>query len=301
MIQLGCCTFDFRWLSLKEALAFTRALGFERVDVGASGPGAQIDQMLAAQEPARVGARVRRLAEEQGLALNEFFACRMHPHGEGVLTNDPDPAVRRAILVHYRGLCQCAAEAGFDSIMSVPGDIQSDVSKEDSWNAAVEVLSGMVAIAGEYGIVPDVEPHRGSILQEPEAALCMAQQVDGLRYTLDYAHFEGQGIDQSRVAVLHSYVSHMHAKPARPACPKCLWHENTIDFAAILANVAAQGQDVVIAVETIGQFDEALGRPVYRTMPPDGEPTLAPGLAGHPVGQTMVVAYEVERILETLS
>lgn len=301
MIKLGLCTFDFGWLPLEEALAFARALGFERVDVGASGPTAQIDQVHAAKEPAAVGAWVRQAAGAQGLELNEFFACRMHPGGENVSTNDPDPAVRRAILRHYRGLCQCAAEAGCDSLMGVPGDIQPDVDPEASWAASAEVLSGMVAIAGEYGIVPNVEPHRGSILETPEAALRMAREVDGLCYTLDYAHFEGQGIAQARVAVLHPHVRHMHAKPARPGWSKGTWHENTIDFAAILADVALQGHDVVISVETIGRYDEALGRPVYQPMPPSGvAATLPPGLLGHPAAQTMVVAYEIEQILSTL-
>jgi sugar phosphate isomerase/epimerase len=289
-IPLGCCAFNFGWLAWQESLRLVRDLGFTHVDVG----GNQVGQEEAALAPARVGAEIRAAARDLGLAPEEFFVCDVVVNGEAVQTNHPDAQRRALALDRFRGLCRCAAEAGFRSIMGVPGVPQPSLSDDEAWEIAVTQLTAMVAIAGEYGVQLNVEPHAGSIVQAPERALRLVEDVPGLRYTLDYAHFVGQSIPQAAVAPLHAYAGHLHAKPARPGYPKCLAHRSTIDFAAILDDLAARGWSGVVALECIGRMDEALGRPIFQEISADdGALPPKPDLLHHPVAQTMALAYEM--------
>jgi sugar phosphate isomerase/epimerase len=245
-----------------------------------------------------VGAALSDQADRHDLTLAEFFVCNVMVDGHAVATNDPDPELRRRALNRFRGLCQCAAEAGFESIMGLPGMPQPELSDDDAWEIAVEMLAAMVAAGAEYGVQVDVEPHVGSIAQTPEKARELAEAVPGLRYTLDYAHFVGQRIAQEEVRVLHPFVGHFHAKPARPGYPKCLAHRNAIDFAAILDDLKSRAWEGVMAVECIGRWDDAIGRPIYQEISADDGPLpVTPDLLHHPVAQTMRLGYHVARHL----
>lgn len=293
MTQLGCCAFNFGWLSLDEALRLVRDLGFTHVDIG----GNQVGQERAATAPAEVGSELKKAARRYDLVPEELFVCNVIVDGTPVAPNHPDPELRAAALERFRGLCACAAEAGFRSIMGVPGTPQPDLGDRAAWTTAVASLTKMVEIAEAYGIRLHVEPHSGSIAGTPEAALRLARDVPGLKYTLDYAHFLGQRIPQEEVTPLHAYTGHMHAKPARPGYPKCLAHRNTIDFAAILSDLDRRDWGGVISLECIGRMDEALGRPVFQEISvEDGAVPPTPGLVHHPVAQTMALAYTLASI-----
>ena len=279
MIELGCCAFNFRGLSLEDALQLVRHLGFRNVDLGASGPDAQVNQEAAAARPARVGGELRTLIKRQGLVPVELFCCTIYVDGEPVDANHPDPHLRKRLLARYRGLCQCAAEAGFQSVMGVPGRPQPELNPQAAWDAAAETLSEMVEIAGKCGLAFNVEPGSSSILHTPQAAERMAQEVPGLGYTLDYAHFYGQSIPQQEVVPLHAYTRHMHAKPARPGVAKCLVHEGEIDFESILQDLQQRAWAGTISMECIYDVN-------------------APSLTAHPAFQSVLLAHQIERILE---
>ncbi len=107
-----------------------KQLGFRYADIGATGLTSQVNQLQAAREPARVGAELRALAKSHHIELVELFACSMWIEGAAIDTNHPDAAVRKQILAQFRKLCQCAPEAGFHSVMGVPGRPQSKLSAE---------------------------------------------------------------------------------------------------------------------------------------------------------------------------
>jgi sugar phosphate isomerase/epimerase len=279
MIELGCCAFNFQGLSLGEALQLVRHLGFRSVDVGASGPDAQVNQEAAAARPARVGGELRTLIKRRGLAPIELFCCAVYVDGQPVQANHPDAQVRERMLARFRGLCQCAAEAGFQSLMGVPGRPQETHTRQETWDTAAETLSKMVATAGMYGLAFNVEPSSSSILHTPQAAERMAQEVPGLGYTLDYAHFYGQSIPQQEVVPLHAYTRHMHAKPARPGVAKCLAHEGEIEFRSILQDLRERDWSGTISMECIYDVN-------------------APSLTAHPAFQSVLLAHQIERILE---
>jgi sugar phosphate isomerase/epimerase len=251
VIELGCCAFIFGRRSLEDGLRLVADLGFRHADVSAAdiGDKAQVDQQEAAVHPGRLGRQTRELAARYELALDELFVCPVFVDGQRVEVNDPDEGKRKLLLRNFDRLCAYAAEAGFASIMGVPGVPQEALRPEEAWDLSVEVLSRMVQIASRRGMRLNVEPHAGSIVQDPRLALKLAQEVPGLTYTLDYSHFISLGYKEEDAMPLHACTQHMHARQARPGAGGCVVAEGTIDFAAIVKRLLAEGWEGVIAME----------------------------------------------------
>lgn len=300
MIRLGCCAYNFSGRTLDDALRLLKDLGFSCADVGASDTWTQVGQEAAAANPAGVGAGVRATARKYDLTLAEVAITYIMVDGHSMQTNDPDPQIRQLMLRQYRGICQFAAEAGIESIMGVPGIQQAALDDEGSWDVTAAMFSSMVAIAKEYGVLCNVEPAIGSLLQTPQAAVRMGRQIPGLGYSLDYAHFVAQGIPQRDLAPVHEFTRHMHGKQARVGYRKCLFHEGEINYTAIVGELRQRNWDGVISMECIGgpsgQAD--VPYPVYRDILVTGEfLPPQPGMVSLPVTQTLLHAYELERII----
>jgi sugar phosphate isomerase/epimerase len=250
MMKLGCCSFVLG-KPLEDGLRLVRDLGFRYVDVSASriGADAQVDQEEAVLHPEQWASTMRSLLLRYDLTPVELFNTRMFVDGQRVETNDPDPAQRGEALRRFERLCAFAVQSGFESIMAVPGVPQETLGAQGAWDVAVEMLGKMLAIARAQGIRFNVEPHTGSILETPAAALDMARAIPGLTYTLDYSHFISLGLAQSTVAPLHAHAAHMHARQARQGQLYATLAEGTIDFRAIIRSLQQAGWDGVIAME----------------------------------------------------
>lgn len=254
MIRVGCCSFIFAKLDLAESLRLCRTLGFSCVDVSAAdvGPNAHVDQQAAAADPQRCADRVRDLAAANGLQLEELFLCPIFVDGKRVEVSHPDAAVRARLLEQFRGICAFARAAGFRSVMGVPGTPQQGISVEHSWANATDTLRPMVRIAADAGVRLNVEPHTGSLIERPDAAMRMAAEVPGLTFTLDYSHFVSRDIPQDQVYPLHAHAAHMHARQAKSGSGGCAVEDGTIDFAAIIRHLKTASWDGVIAMELFG-------------------------------------------------
>ncbi len=299
MIHLGCCAFNFGDYPLEDSLRLVHELGFHFADVGLG----QIDLRVALTEPEQEARRVGQLAERHKLQLVEFFVCAVPVDGEGVAPNEPAPGLRARMLEQFRAICRFAAAAGFDSVMGVPGRPRDELGERGSWETSVETLNTMVSIAGDEGIRFNIEPHKDSIVEKPQDALRLAREVEGLTYTLDYAHFAGQGIPQKDAMALHEFTAHMHGKQARRGYMKSFFHTGTIDFEPILRDLTRRQWDGVIAMECMGgaSDDPDVPEPAYREVSIEWEVLgPEPGLVSRPAIQTAVLAYEIERTLERI-
>jgi len=224
------------------------------VDVSAAdlGPKAHVDQQEAAARPEECAQRLRELAARHELELEELFLCPVFVDGKRVEVSQSDAARRARLLDQFRRLCVCARAAGFRSVMGVPGTPQPGLSRQQAWTNATDTLRQMVRGAADQGVRLNVEPHTGSLIERPEAALRMAGEVPGLTFTLDYSHFISKGIPQAQVYPLHEHTAHMHARQAKAACGGCAVEDGTIDFGRIIGRLKAAGWDGVIAMEFFG-------------------------------------------------
>ncbi|MFP4224846.1 MAG: sugar phosphate isomerase/epimerase family protein [Phycisphaeraceae bacterium] len=283
MIELGGCGFCFKGWDAGEALRGLRAMGLKRISLGMNGPDAQIHPDEAAARPAELGREVAKLAERADAKLVELFMCPLwvEPLG-GVEPNDPRPAAREAMLERFKAVCEFAAVAGFEHIMGVPGVVQEELGAARSWDLSVDLLTRMVEAANNAGVVFTVEPHRGSIVDQPDELGQLLEAVPGLKLTLDYTHFVGAGIGEQTLMPFHGRAQHLHAKPARPGQFRTSVDENTIDYRAILADLVERGWSGTICMETFGNARN-----------PES-------LRAHPAHDTLRLAWMLEAMLEEL-
>jgi sugar phosphate isomerase/epimerase len=280
MIKLGCCAFLSGPRSVEDGLRLVADLGFRYADVSAAdiGEKAQVDQQEAAARPQELGRLARQAADRHELALEELFICPVFVDGQRVEVNSPDATLRTRVLDQFTRICAYAAEAGFKSVMGVPGTPQQGNSPQQNWDYSVEMLTRMVAIARQQGVRLNVEPHVGSIIQDPRLAVKLAQDAPGLTYTLDYSHFISLGYKEADVFPLHAYAAHMHARQARPGAGGCVVAEGTIDFPAIVKQLQAANWDGVIAMEYFAG----------RVLPLRNSGAL----------QNLVLAYQLDQLIE---
>jgi sugar phosphate isomerase/epimerase len=281
MIKFGCCSFNFIGLDLEESLRLISGMGFRYADIGVMDADSHVNQLQAASQPQVVGTQLRELAQKLEINLNEFFAVEVFIDGQAIRPNHPDPQLRQRALDAFARLCQCAAVAGCASVMGVPGSPEEGLEDQHGWALAVEMLTKMVQIAQDEGLAFHIEPHTGSIVQTPELALRLAQQVDGLKFTLDYAHFLSLDIPQEAVKPLQAYAGVLHGKPCTQGIGKTLVHEMGIDFKTILAELLELNWDGIISMECIWPVD-------------------TPVLTRHPAFQNAMLAHFFERALAQL-
>ena len=148
----------------------------------------------------------------------------------------------------------------------------------------------MYLITKAAGVGFTVEPHRGSILEKPAFALRMAEEVPGLRYTLDYSHFHAQGIPEEEVYPLHPHALHIHIKQAAIGRGKTLWHEGTVPYDTILGRLAEDTWEGVLSSEYIG------------AMPKPNTPALAcaADLLSNPLVQNLQIVHYVAAALSRI-
>ena len=281
MIKFACCSFNFIGLDLAQSLRTIRGMGIRHADIGVMGTDAQVNQEQATARPEAVGTQLNEMAQEIEINLNEFFVVEVFVDGKPVRPNHPDAPLRRQALEAFARLCRCARMAGCASIMGVPGSPGEGLEDEKGWALAVDMLAQMVRIARDEGLVFHIEPHSGSIAQTPDLALRLAQEVEGLRFTLDYAHFLGLNIPQQAVQPLQAYADVLHGKPCTQGVGKTLVHEMSIDFKAIVAELLERQWQGVISMECIWPVD-------------------TPVLTRHPTIQNAMMAHVFERALAEL-
>jgi sugar phosphate isomerase/epimerase len=246
MIGLGCHSRNYGPGTPDEIFGLISKLEFEYIDVDAVGTIKQADVLERPQETGRL---VKELAERHGLKLAEYFMGGVLVHGEGISPSHPKLQLRDEMYVNFDRVCKFAHEAGFTSIMGAAGVCQPEIGFELSFQYAADVLRRMVAIGNDHGIAFHVEPNRHSLLDTPAKALQMAELVAGLKYTVDFLHYQVNGFPQSETMALLRYAGHMHARQAAVDWPKCPFEHGEIDYDRIVKRLTGLNWNGVIAME----------------------------------------------------
>ena len=249
MMRIAGATFSFGPISLETSATILRDLGFSWADVGAGWSNYQ--QVLPEEtlgDPSGQADRVCRVMDEHGLRISELFVMQFE-HA----INHPTPGSRRTTLERFRGMTVFAQQAGFESIMMIPGSVHEDMgqSAQGAFDTSVEVLREMVRIAGDHAVQCNIEPCVGSVAHAPADALALCAAVPGLGLTLDYAHQVQLGLGHEAIEPLHAHARHLHAKQSAPGAFQARPDEGVIDFARIMRKLQADDYDGVICVEFV--------------------------------------------------
>jgi len=246
-IRLACADFSFPLLPHRRALGLIADLGFEGVDIGLFGGGAQLS-------PETVLARVPQSAHElskemgdSGLSLADIF---LMPGSFDVLAaNHPDAAERSKSRDLFRRCLEFVALCEGKHMTALPGIPWKDESLQTSVSRASEELAWRAAQAAAVGVVFSIEPHLESVVETPEATIALLGKTPGLTVTLDYTHFTFQGIPDSRIQPLIRHASHFHARGAAAQRLQMPLKQNVIDYSRVVQTMVREDYRGFVGVE----------------------------------------------------
>jgi sugar phosphate isomerase/epimerase len=250
VIRLSCADNTFRLVQPWEsAVEMIRLLEIEAVDVCLMGNRSHIRPEDVRDDIPAAAARIARGLAERGLAVSDLF-CIPWTDFERFAPNHSDPDERARSRALFGDMLDLASRIEAPGLTMLPGIDWPGESHADSFGRAVEELSWRGERARARGIGFSIEPHLGSIAQEPREAarLCVATQaLVGL--TLDYSHFVYQGYADSEIEPLVAHARHFHARGARETRMQCALEDSTIDFERMLAAAAAAGYEGDVGLE----------------------------------------------------
>ena len=232
-LKLAGSNFSFRLLPFEGALDVIVRLDLAAVDICMFEGHNHLNPSTELRQPARSGARLRRLLAQRGLTLADLFLVAANSR-ETLAPNNPDPRDNaRSREIFERSLDYLNA-AGGSHLTQLPGVWFKRDNKARSFDRASQELAWRTKRAAGHGIVYSVEPHVGSIIETPADAARLAKLTPGLTYSLDYTHFTKAGYADGEIEPLLRYASHFHVRGARKGRLQTPFSQNQINYKRVL-------------------------------------------------------------------
>jgi sugar phosphate isomerase/epimerase len=232
-LKLAIADYTFPKLDWEPALNLIRDLGVGAVDIGLFAGRSHLRPEELLSCPAESAAKIVTTLRAHALQVANVFG---QPGAvfEEKSVNHPDPVERKKAAEFFWRFLELAARCNTKQTTLLPGVHFQGESYEDSLARCAEELAWRAESAAKLGIALAVEPHVGSIIPTPPAALRLLDLTPGLALTLDYGHFTCQGIPDEEIEPLLARTSHFHARAACKGKLQAPLGENTIDFKRIL-------------------------------------------------------------------
>jgi sugar phosphate isomerase/epimerase len=244
MINFSCADFSFPVLRHDKVLKLLELMDFDRVDIGLFTDRSHLQPADQLDIPAKRGRELKMRAGNCGLKISDVFLQSALDFKERAI-NHPNKTVRSEERELFLRLVEYTAEAGCNHITGLPG---VDFG-EDSGNICIEEMSWRLEEANKNGITYAVEPHFGSIMEDPNRAVKLLEQVQGMSVTLDHSHYTAQGIGVDEVEILVPYASHLHARGAAKNEMQTSAARNTTDFLKVIEQLKKHGYSGTICME----------------------------------------------------
>lgn len=117
------------------------------------------------------------------------------------------------------------------------------------FNAEIERLRELVAVASIEGVTVAVKTERGRITQDPDTTAMMCDHIKGLGVTLDPSHFiygpyEGKPYDQ-----LLKYVCHVHLRDTSQDALQVRVGQGEVEYGRLVSQLQKEKYDRALSVE----------------------------------------------------
>jgi sugar phosphate isomerase/epimerase len=250
VIRLSCADNTFRLVQPWEsALGMIRLLELDAVDVCLMGNRSHIRPEDVRSDLEGAATRIRAGLEERDLAVSDLF-CIPWTDFERYAPNHPDESERRRSRELFRDMLELAERIGSPGITMLPGIDWPGERHEHSFDRAVEELAQRAEAARSRGLRLSIEPHLGSVADDPAEAARLCEATGGrLELTLDYSHFVYQGYSEDEIEPLVPHARHFHARGARERRMQCALKDSSIDFERLLDAAAEAGYAGDIGLE----------------------------------------------------
>ena len=244
MIRFSCADFTFPILAHDKVLALLALMDFKLVDIGLFTDRSHLQPPDQLDEPEKKGKALQEKAGSHGLEISDVFLQSSLDFRECAI-NHPDPAVRASEREGFERLVDYTSAAGSSHITGLPG-VHFD---ENSDAICIDEMAWRCWLSKQAGITYAVEPHFGSIMEEPSHAAVLLEAVPGMSITLDHSHYTAQGFDIDLLQPLAKYASHAHARGAARGEMQTSLARNETDFSAVAAHLRGADYSGVICME----------------------------------------------------
>jgi sugar phosphate isomerase/epimerase len=249
-MRLACGDHSFPLLEHEQVCDLVRLLGFEGLDVGLMGNRSHIRPEVIRKDIPGWAGRIEERVRGRGLEIADVFLIPWTEF-EVMAPNHPDPDERRRAAELFRDVLDFAVRVKARGMTMLPGIAFEGEDREASFQRASAELGWRAAEARERGIRLSIEPHNGSIVEDPEDARRLAESTPQLEITLDHTHFISRGHPEEAVDPLFEHARHYHARCARTGRLQAPMKENTLDFERIVGRLEEVGYDGYLAVEYV--------------------------------------------------
>lgn len=250
---------DFSWPGLRPGFVLDLIAELELDGVSMAFFGG-----LTARSPHDVAANPARSAERIGDDLRtrglEPADCFFVPCADlvGGAVNHVDAAERAAGDELFSPFAAFARAVGAPGITVLPGLVFDGERWEDALERSAEGLARRLEVARDAGLRLSIEPHilstspyAGSVADTPDRVAALLDRVPGLELTLDYGHFNVQGIPDREVEPLLGHARHFHMRGGAPGQVQTRFEDNVTDFARVLDVMSRVGYDGWVEIEYV--------------------------------------------------
>ena len=209
--------------------------------------------------PDNLSKAVRREIRSQFSDLNLEIPALM-PVGRAILS--ADPAQYKVALDAYRAAAELATDLALND--TVPPLASTLGGRAMTWEEDKEELADRLAEVGEVvakaGSTFALEPHVGSVLDDPDNAIWLVERIasPAVRLNFDISHFAVAGYPmEETVKKLAPYAIHTHVKDGRMVDGKVQWllpGEGDFDYTAYFRAMAETDFTGCITVEISGMI-----------------------------------------------
>lgn len=255
-MKLSLTSWSLRALSLTEAVGLSKLLGVGALDIGYF-YGPALDKQALLADPAAMAAKVR--------ALDIMVPCFYHLFGATLPDrNLADPGALKQNLVDFPKVMDFCRQAHIPTVFILPGVVNAGQSRDQALAQSVDALKAMLPIADDAGVTLTIEPHVHSYLESPDITRRLLDRVEGLKLTLDYAHYVCLGYRQDEIDPLAPYAAHVHLRQAKSGHLQTKFDQGTINFGAQFGTLRDAGFAGYAALEVVHQdymgtlFDDVL-------------------------------------------
>ena len=133
----------------------------------------------------------------------------------------------------------------------LPGIVFDGQTQTQAISQSAKTFKRYVDLANSLDLEVSFEPHDGSCTPSPETAMELVSLVDGLKITLDSAHFEYAGISVSEYTEIFQSVRHVQIRGAKTGVMQAIAEENETDYDLIIKSLVTANYRGGIACEYV--------------------------------------------------
>ncbi|CAB4787902.1 MAG: TIM barrel protein [Actinobacteria bacterium] len=249
-IWFSCADYAWPKLNHKTALSLIKGMEFEAVDLGLFYGSTHIKPEAVARHVDAHADNIKKALSQSDLEIGDVFLIP----GQDLSTRAPNNPSQKEVAEAFElfsSICKYASLIGASGVTVLPGIVFDGQTQTQAISQSAKTFKRYVDLANSLDLEVSFEPHDGSCTPSPETAMELVSLVDGLKITLDSAHFEYAGISVSEYTEIFQSVRHVQIRGAKTGVMQAIAEENETDYDLIIKSLVTANYRGGIACEYV--------------------------------------------------